>query len=137
MRTLLVCLLYASPVLALPDAPVPKIAAMPAGFVAAPKPLARQSWLSRPETLAAFQGLAALADGITTHQYISRGYVEVDPLTKPLIGLHPSYARMIPLGIAEVAGSYVLARKWPRLRWLQIGLTAAHAGCAGHNLTLH
>jgi hypothetical protein len=135
MKTILVCLLYASPVLALPDSPVPKIDAIHAGFVAAPKPLARQSWLSRPETLAAFQGLAAIADGITTAR-MPRKYVELDPLTRPLIGLHPSYARMIPLGIAEVAGSYVLARKWSRLRWLQIGLTAAHAGCAGHNLTL-
>jgi hypothetical protein len=122
VRVLLVCLLCASPALALPDTPVPK------------SRLNGIERLRRPETLAVLQGLAVLADAKTTHDFVSRGCVEVDPLTRPLIGLRPAYSRMIPLGIAEVAASYALARKWPRLRWLQVGFTASHGGAAFHNL---
>ena len=86
--------------------------------------------------LAALQAGAVIADGITTHQYVKRGFVELDPVVKPLIGTQPTYTRMIPIGAVEVAGSYFLARKWPVFRYLQVGFTVGHGICAVHNARL-
>lgn len=87
----------------------------------------------KPEALALIHAAAAIADGVTTHRVVSSpGGHEVGP-SRILIGSHPSDAKMAAWGAAEVTGVYLLARKWPRLRWLQVALTGAHAVAAAHN----
>jgi hypothetical protein len=92
--------------------------------------------LQSAKLLAGMQAGAVLADAITTRNNVVRGYVEGDPLTRPLIGVRPTYASMIPLGAAEVGLAYLLARKYPRMRWLQVSFTVTHAACALRNSTL-
>lgn len=78
---------------------------------------------------------AATADGISTRRLITaypHAY-EGDPCTRILIGRRPTYARMIPIGIAEVAAVALLAHKYPKVRFLAYGLIAAHlAGASGN-----
>jgi hypothetical protein len=116
----------------LPDMPIPK-AVQPLSLAA--RHQEPRFWL-RPSTLALLQTGAVVADALTTRRFVAYGYVEKDPLTRPLIGTRPTYARMIPLGAGEVVGTYLLAKKYPKLRWLQVGLTFSHTACAGRNLTL-
>jgi hypothetical protein len=97
---------------------------------------AHHELLTRPAILAGLQAGAVLADAITTRNNVVRGYVEGDPLTRPLIGVRPTYASMFPLGAAEVGLAYLLARKYPRMRWLQVSFTVTHAACALRNSTL-
>jgi hypothetical protein len=82
------------------------------------------------------QSGAVVFDIVTTNHSIARGYVEKDPIARFVIGSRPSYAQMIPLGVAEVVGSYLLVKKYPKLHWLQISLTVTHTTCGAHNLTL-
>jgi hypothetical protein len=95
--------------------------------------------------LAMLQTAALISDGITTRQYLDRGYVEVDPLTKILIGSKPTWARMAPLGMVQVFAGMWMAQQmassqhvWVRrFRWLpQIAGIAANAAAAAHNVTL-
>jgi hypothetical protein len=95
--------------------------------------------------LATLQTAALISDGVTTRQYLDRGYVEVDPLTKILIGSKPTWARMAPLGMVQVLAGMWLAQQmadsqhvWVRrLRWLpQIAGIAANAAAAAHNAAL-
>jgi hypothetical protein len=95
--------------------------------------------------LAMLQTAALISDGVTTRQYLDRGYVEVDPFTKILIGSKPTWARMAPLGMVQVFTGMWLAQQmaisqhvWVRrFRWLpQIAGIAANAAAAAHNVTL-
>jgi hypothetical protein len=95
--------------------------------------------------LAMLQTAALISDGVTTRQYLDRGYVEVDPLTKILIGSKPTWARMAPLGMVQVFAGMWLAQQmagsqhvWVRrLRWLpQIAGIAANTAAAAHNAAL-
>ena len=95
--------------------------------------------------LAMLQTAALISDGVTTRQYLRRGYVEVDPLTKILIGSKPTWARMAPLGMVQVVAGMWLAEHmstsrhvWVRrFRWLpQIAGIAANAAATAHNVTL-
>lgn len=79
---------------------------------------------------------AVAFDGWTTSRYEGKYYHEGDPLTRPFIGNEPTSGRMAAWGAVEVAGTALLARRWARMRWLQVGLGAAHAGAGAHNLTL-
>ena len=95
--------------------------------------------------LGAIQTGALISDGVTTRQYLQRGYVEVDPLTRALLGRTPTWGRMAPLGAVQVVAGMWLAERmaksqhvWVRrLWWLPqtIGI-AGNIAASAHNLTL-
>jgi hypothetical protein len=96
--------------------------------------------------LAAGQTAALVSDGVTTRQYLHRGYTEVDPVARILIGSKPTWARMAPLGAVQVIASMWLAERmassghvWvKRLWWLpQVVGIAANATASAHNVSLH
>ena len=97
-------------------------------------------------SLAAVQTAALISDGVTTRQYLSRGYVEVDPVARLLIGRKPTWGRMLPLGAVQVfAGAWLgeemaMSRHpWVRRFWWlpqAIGI-AANAAASAHNVALH
>src|SRR5271157_4811149 len=115
MKRLALALLFASPCLALPDTPIAKY--------------------EKPSTLAIAHIAALVADGVTTHQFEKRGYVETGPY-RFITGPKPTVRCMAIGGAAEVGISYLLAKKFPKLRMLQIGFTVGHSAAAIHNLTL-
>jgi hypothetical protein len=96
--------------------------------------------------LGAIQTGALISDGVTTRQYLQRGYVEVDPLTRTLLGRTPTWGRMAPLGAIQVFAGMWLAERmaknqhvWVRrLWWLPqtIGI-AGNIAATAHNVTLH
>jgi len=95
--------------------------------------------------LAAVQTAALVSDGITTRQFLRRGYTEVDPLTRILIGRKPTWGRMAPLGAVQVVAGMWLAERmatsqhvWVRrFCWLpQIMGTAGNLAATAHNVTL-
>jgi hypothetical protein len=95
--------------------------------------------------LAAMQTAALLSDGVTTRQFLRRGYTEVDPLTRILIGRKPTWGRMAPLGAVQVAAGMWLAARmatsrytWVRRFWWlpQMMGIAGNAAAAAHNVTL-
>jgi hypothetical protein len=97
-------------------------------------------------SLAAVQTAALISDGVTTRQYLRRGYVEVDPVARILIGRKPTWGRMLPLGAVQVfAGAWLgeemaMSRHlWVRRFWWlpqAIGI-AANAAASAHNVALH
>jgi hypothetical protein len=96
--------------------------------------------------LGAVQTGALISDGVTTRQYLHRGYVEVDPLTRAFLGRTPTWSRMAPLGAVQVVAGMWLAERmsksqhvWVRrLWWLPqtIGI-AGNIAASAHNVTLH
>lgn len=96
-------------------------------------------------SLAAAQTAALVSDGVTTRQFLGRGYVEVDPVARILIGRKPTWGRMVPLGAVQVfAGAWLgeqmaMSRHtWVRrLWWLPqaIGI-AGNAAATAHNVSL-
>jgi hypothetical protein len=96
--------------------------------------------------LGAVQTGALISDGVTTRQYLHRGYVEVDPLTRAFLGRTPTWSRMAPLGAVQVIAGMWLAERmsksqhvWVRrLWWLPqtIGI-AGNIAASAHNTTLH
>jgi|SRR5690348_15004403 hypothetical protein len=95
--------------------------------------------------LAALQTAALVADGVTTRQFLRRGYVEVDPLARIFIGRKPTWARMAPLGAVQVfAGAWLgeqmaMSRHtWVRrLWWLpQVIGIVGNAAATAHNVAL-
>lgn len=96
--------------------------------------------------LATFQAAALISDGVTTRQFLSRGFVEVDPFARVLIGTRPTWARMAPLGTVQVVAGMWLAERmassrhlWVRRFWWvpQIMGIAANAAATAHNIALH
>lgn len=95
--------------------------------------------------LATMQTAALISDGVTTRQYLHRGYVEVDPVARILIGSKPTWARMAPLGAVQVAAGMWLAERmaisrhiWIRRFWWlpqMVGI-AGNAAATGNNFTL-
>lgn len=95
--------------------------------------------------LGAAQTGALISDGVTTRQYLRRGYVEVDPLTRAFLGRTPTWSRMAPLGAVQVVAGMWLAERmsksqhvWVRrLWWLPqtIGI-AGNVSASAHNATL-
>lgn len=85
--------------------------------------------------LTATQTALSIADGVTTAQFVRRGFVEVDPISRILIGRRPTWARMAPIGAAQIMASVWLAGRmrnsshtWVRRLWwtpqvLEIGLS--------------
>ena len=95
--------------------------------------------------LGATQTGALISDGVTTRQYLQRGYVEVDPLTRAFLGRKPTWGRMAPLGAVQVVAGMWLAERmatsrngWiKRFWWLpQVIGIAGNAAATGHNVTL-
>ena len=95
--------------------------------------------------LGAIQTGALISDGVTTRQYLHRGYVEVDPLTRAFLGRTPTWARMAPLGAIQVFAGMWLAERmaksqhvWVRRFWWlpqTIGI-AGNIAASAHNVTL-
>jgi hypothetical protein len=95
--------------------------------------------------LAAVQTAALVSDGVTTRQFLTRGYVEVDPLARVFLGSKPTWGRMAPLGAVQVIAGVFLAERmatsrriWVRrLWWLpQMMGTAGNAAATAHNVAL-
>jgi|SRR2546427_2471310 len=95
--------------------------------------------------LTTIQAAALVSDGVTTRQFLRRGYTEVDPLARILIGSKPTWARMAPLGAAQViAGMWIAQRMatsrhvWVRRFWWlpQIMGIAGNLAATGHNVAL-
>lgn len=96
--------------------------------------------------LATLQTAALISDGVTTRQFLSRGFVEVNPFTRMLIGTRPTWARMAPLGAVQVVAGMWLSermasshRLWVRRFWWlpQMMGIAANAAATAHNIALH
>ena len=51
-----------------------------------------------------------LSDGITTKRSIERGYIEVDPITRTVLGRKPTWSRMAPLGTVRAAAEALSSR---------------------------
>ena len=95
--------------------------------------------------LTTMQTAALVSDGVTTRQFLRRGYVEIDPVTRILIGRKPTWARMAPLGVVQVVAGMWLAEQmassrhnWVRrLWWLpQVIGIAGNAASSAHNVAL-
>jgi len=95
--------------------------------------------------VAAIQTAVLIADGVTTRQYLTRGYVEVDPFTRVLLGRKPTWARMAPLGTLQVFAGMWLAERMEtsrhgwirRLWWLpQVVGIAANTSATANNVRL-
>lgn len=113
----------------------------------APKPKAAASapWkLDKPVLfLAGVQLGAELSDGVSTRSMIDRGWYEHNGFSRSLIGEHPSWGRMVPIGAAELVGTAYVAQWMKHTRWgkhiwwmPQVGLAVLHARAAYHNSTL-
>ena len=95
--------------------------------------------------LGAIQTAALISDGVTTRQYLERGYVEVDPLARAFLGRTPTWGRMAPLGATQVFAGMWLAERmaksqhvWVRRFWWlpqTIGIVA-NIAASEHNRTL-
>jgi hypothetical protein len=96
--------------------------------------------------LATIQAAALISDGVSTRQFVRRGYSEVDPITKILLGSKPTWSRMAPPGAVQVVAGMWLAEQMAisrhiwirRLWWLPqtIGIAGNFTATAS-NLALH
>jgi hypothetical protein len=92
------------------------------------------------------QTAALISDGVTTRQFLKHGYSEVDPVAKIFIGSKPTWARMAPIGAAQVfAGMWLGERMassrhvWVRRFWWlpqTLGI-AGNVAATVHNRALH
>jgi len=90
-----------------------------------PHTLVCQAVHDRPVlALTLIQVVALASDGFTTRKAVSRGYIEINPVTSILIGRKPSWSRMAPLGTAQVIAETWLAERmknsshsWIRHTW--------------------
>jgi len=93
------------------------------------------------------QGGAEIFDGITTRNFVHHCSLcfENDPVSRLLLGTHPSWSKMIPLGVAEAVVSTYSYRRLSHSpnRFLRgaaplvpIGLTAVHVIEGARNIGL-
>jgi hypothetical protein len=142
-------------VAALPSAPTPKFEAA-AGAIVQPRSQTPASaerehafyWLDRKSlAYGLVQGGAEVFDGVTTRYFIHHcsHCFENDPMSRLLLGTHPSWGKMIPMGIAEAAVATYSYRRLSHspnriLRnvapLVPIGLTAVHVIEGARNITL-
>ncbi|HEY2821431.1 MAG TPA: hypothetical protein VGJ06_10370 [Candidatus Acidoferrum sp.] len=142
-------------VAALPSAPVPKVEAVAGAIVASQSRIQNSTerrhsifWLDRTSfTYGLVQGGAEIFDGFTTRNFVHHcsHCFENDPMSRLLLGAHPSWGGMIPMGMAEAVAS---AYSYKRLshsphRFLRaaaplvpIGLTAMHVIEGARNIPL-
>jgi hypothetical protein len=139
----------------LPSAPTPKVEAT-ASAIIQPRQQTPGSaertrpfyWLDRKSlTFGLVQGGAEVFDGVTTRYFIHHCSLclENDPMSRLLLGTHPSWGKMIPIGIGEAALSTYSYRRLSHspnrlLRGaaplVPIGLTAVHVIEGARNITL-
>jgi len=140
---------------ALPSAPTPKIE--PAANISiqqqlhapiSPERGHRFYWLDRKSLMfGLMQGGAEVFDGVTTRYFIHHcsHCFENDPMSRLLLGTHPSWGKMIPMGIAEAVVSTYSYRRLSHspsriLRGMAplvpVGLTAVHVIEGARNITL-
>lgn len=95
--------------------------------------------------LTAVQTGALVSDGVTTRQFLHRGYTEVDPVARVFLGSKPTWGRMAPLGAVQVAAGMWLAERmamsrhpWIRRFWWlpQVLGIAGNAAATAHNIAL-
>ena len=111
-----------------------------------PKNFCRALKDRRVVLLGGLQTAALISDGISTRQFLSHGYREVDPVAKIFIGSKPTWARMAPVGVAQVVVGMWLGEKmatsrhvWVRRFWWlpqTLGI-AGNVAATVHNLPLH
>jgi hypothetical protein len=66
----------------------------------------------RPVLALTFAEMAAMtADGISTRNNVLKGAVELDPVSRVLIGRKPSWERMAPIGSIVAIGQMYLAER--------------------------
>jgi hypothetical protein len=139
----------------LPSSPTPKVEPVPGTIVQQQSQIKIPTehthsfyWLDRKSLMyGLMQGGAEVFDGITTRYFIhhcSHCY-ESDPISRLLMGAHPSWGKMIPMGIAEAAVSTYSYQRLSRspnriLRTaaplVPVGLTAVHVIEGARNITL-
>jgi hypothetical protein len=142
-------------VAALPSAPTPKVEAAASAIVQtrSQTPVSAERghafyWLDRKSlTYGLVQGGAEVFDGVTTRYFIHHcsHCFENDPMSRLLLGTHPSWGKMVPMGIAEAAVSAYSYRSLSHspnriLRaaapLVPLGLTAVHVIEGARNITL-
>lgn len=142
-------------VASLPSAPTAKVApAASAGVQAQARiPVSAERnhrfyWLDRAAlTYGSVLGGAEVFDGVTTRYFIHHcsHCVENDPMSRLLLGTHPPWGKMIPMGIAEAAVSTYSYQRMSRsphrfvraaAPFVPIGLTAVHVVEGARNITL-
>ena len=133
-KILLCCAFFIPCCFAQPDSPVPSQVFHPKNLTSEPVPY--RVWIERPSTLAVLQTMAVIADIKTTHYNTTHGGYEQNPLVRAVAGAHPSYGKMAAGGAVEIGLSYLLAKKFPKMRWLQVSFTVGHGACAAHNLAV-
>jgi hypothetical protein len=86
--------------------------------------------------LTAAQTAMSISDGETTIEFVKHGFVEVDPISRILIGRKPNWGRMAPVGAIQIVASVWLAGRmktrshtWIKRIWwmpqvIQIGASA-------------
>ncbi len=139
----------------LPSAPTPKVEATASAIDKAQKqtPVSGERtrpfyWIDRKSlSFGLAQGGAEIFDGVTTRYFLHHCSLcfENDPMSRLLLGTHPSWGKMIPMGIGEAAMSTYSYRRLSRSpnRFLRgaaplvpIGLTAVHVIEGARNITL-
>jgi hypothetical protein len=139
----------------LPSAPTPKVEPAASTIVQArsqiPTPVEKTRrfyWLDRKSLVFGLaQGGAELFDGVTTRYFIHHCSLcfENDPMSRLLLGTHPSWDKMVPVGIGEAVISTYSYRRLSHspnriLRGaaplVPIGLTAVHVIEGARNITL-
>jgi hypothetical protein len=139
----------------LPSAPTPKVEATASAIIQPRQqiPVSAERtrafyWLDRKSlTFGLVQGGAEVFDGVTTRYFIHHCSLcfENDPMSRLLLGTHPSWGKMIPIGIGEAALSTYSYRRLSHspnrlLRGaaplVPIGLTAVHVIEGARNITL-
>jgi hypothetical protein len=142
-------------VAALPSAPTPKVQPI-AGPIIQPQSQTQLSgerahrfyWLDRTSlTYGLVLGGAEIFDGVTTRYFIHHcsHCFEDDPMSRFLMGAHPSWGKMVPAGMVEAAAatySYKRLSRSPN-RFLRaaaplvpMGLTAVHVIEGTRNISL-
>lgn len=140
---------------ALPSAPTPKVEAAAGAIVQtrSQTPVSAERgrsfyWLDRKLLMYGLvQGGAEIFDGVTTRYFIHHcsHCFENDPMSRLLLGTHPSWGKMIPMGIAEAAVATYSYRRLSHspnriLRaaapFVPLGLTAVHVIEGARNITL-
>ena len=140
---------------ALPSAPIPKVEPGASAMIQARSQIQTTAerkrafyWLDRTAlTYSLVQGGAEIFDGVTTRHFVEHcsHCFEEDPMSRLLLGTHPSWGKMIPVGFAEAAISTYSYQKLSRSRhrflrtaapFVPIGLTAVHAIEGARNITL-
>jgi hypothetical protein len=140
---------------ALPSAPTPKVQPAISAVIQTKSQIATPVektrpfyWLDRKSLMFGLaQGGAEVFDGVTTRYFIHHCSLcfENDPMSRLLLGTHPPWGKMVPIGIGEALASTYSYRRLSHSRnrilreaapLMPIGLTAVHVIEGARNITL-